>query len=339
MSPTKLAAVGIAATLAFTGLIGSPAAHAAPADDATTRAAAWLGGQFTEGQSLPGYDGTTPDAANTIDGILALVATGEHDMLVTSATDWVASQAADLAATPTGAARAAILADATGRDASDFGGVDLVSAMQGELGDAAANPYGLGLLVIGLERNDTEVPAEVIDALLATQDREGWFGFPDFGVDIDSTAVAALALSSQTENEAATAAAQKATDWLVANQCTETSEQCPEVGAYWGSWSPVNTSGLVIPVLKQARVDASAQTDWLVAQQEADGGFPPAFGAGYSDAYATAQALLGLAGSSLLLVGGSSGFAVTPAIIAGLVVVALVAVAAVVLLGRRKKHA
>ena len=194
----------------------------------------------------------------------------------------------------------AILADAVGADVLNFGGVDLVAQLQAPLDESTfANPYGLAMLVIALERTDTAVPQSVLDALLATQDAQGAFGFPEFGVDIDSTALAALALGSLKDNEQASQANQKAVDWLVANQCTQTSQMCPTTGAYWGSYSPANTAGLAIQALRQAGVDVSAQVDWLVGQQQPDGGFPAAIGAGYSDAYATAQATLGLSGADL----------------------------------------
>lgn len=311
---TRLASVAVAAGLLLAPvLVTTPtASQAAPAKapkEVIANAADWLGGQFTDGEYLLGYDGTTPSPGNTIDAALALVAAGTQAERLGQAVEWVSSQASEFVTDPASAARVAILADATGRSTTDFGGVDLVAAMQGDLGEAAANPYSLGLLVIGLERTRTVVPQSVVEALLATQEDDGAFGFPDFGVDIDSTAVAAQALTLLGKNPQAAEAGKKAVDWLVANQCTEVSEMCPTVGAYWGSYSPTNTSGLAIPALRLAGVDTTEQVAWLVAQQEADGGFPPAIGAGYSDAYATAQALLGLADADLGSVGKTSAAA------------------------------
>lgn len=342
----KLATVGIAVGLAIAPLAAATPAlsHAAPAkapDEVLVRAADWLSNQFNDGQYLTGFDATTPSPANTIDGALALVAAGTQGERVDQAVEWVRTQASDYVTDPTSAARAAILADAVGQDATDFGGVNLVTAMQGDLGEAAANPYGLGLLVIGLERTKTEVPATVVDALLATQEDDGAFGFPDFGVDIDSTAVAAQALALLGGNPQADEAAKQAVDWLVANQCTEVSAMCPTVGAYWGSYSPANTAGLAIPALRLAGVDTTEQLAWLVTQQEADGGFPPAIGAGYSDAYATAQALLGLAGADLAGVGQAgtvAGIAVSQPLIIGVIAVLVVLIVLVgVIVFRRQR--
>ena len=91
--------------------------------------------------------------------------------------------------------------------------------------------------------------------------------------------------------------------WLIDNQCTETSELCPTTGPYWGSYSPANTAGLAIAALRLAGEDTTDQLTWLYAQQEADGGFPAAIGAGYSDVYATAQSLVAVTGSDLTSVG------------------------------------
>lgn len=298
---SKVAAVGLAAGLLLAGLGAPAASHAEPTTDAAATAAGnWLAQQFVGGgQYLNGYDGTTPDPANTVDGVLALLAVDAAPETVSTASSWLTVEAATYVNDPSSAARMAIFADAAGLDATDLGGFNAVKAMQNELGELTSNPYGLALLVIGLERTTGEVPAEVLDALLATQDTDGAFAFPDYGVDIDSTALAAQALASQ-DDQRSKQAAKQATDWLVTQQCTEVSELCPVVGDYWGSYSPVNTAGLAIPALAQAGVNVDAQRAWLAAQQLPDGGFPPALGADYSDAYATAQAVVGLWGDGVM---------------------------------------
>ena len=45
--------------------------------------------------------------------------------------------------------------------------------------------------------------------------------------------------------------------------------------------------------------DSQSVVTWLLGQQQADGGFPASLDGSASDAFATAQALLGLAGSSV----------------------------------------
>ncbi len=303
-------------------------------------AATWLATQFTDGQSLAGFDGS-PDVSVTIDGVLALIAADVAPEVTASATDWVREQMPSYAADPATAARAAILATAQNEDPTKFGGVNLVEKMTGELGDLAQNPYGLALLVIGLDRTGTEVPATVTDALVAAQDAEGAFGFPGYGIDIDTTALAALALRLNDDNKAAVAASSKAIDWLLANQCEATSELCPETGAYWGSYSPVNTSGLAIGALKYADKPVHMQLGWLVSQQEGSEGFPAAIGAGYSDPYATAQAVVALSGTNVARVGmpddGSTG-GINTGLLIGIGVAAVVVIAAVIFLLARSKR-
>ena len=70
---TKAAAVALAAGLLMAPMaaIVTPAASYGAPDEAVTRAADWLGQQFTDGQYLIGFDGVTPDPTYTIDGTLA----------------------------------------------------------------------------------------------------------------------------------------------------------------------------------------------------------------------------------------------------------------------------
>lgn len=290
----------LAGLLMAAGLFVAPVLAAAPAhaDDPvapaeSTKAATWLADQFVDGEHLLGFDGSA-DPSNTIDGVLALYQAGVGTEVADQATDWVVAQASDYVTSPGSAARAAILADVADIDPTDFGGVDLVEAMSGDLGDLASNPYGLGLLVIALERSEVEVPAGVLDALLATQEEAGSFGFPGFGTDLDATAMAVQALATVDGNSDAAAALTKGVDWLADNQCDAVSDGCPEAGAYWGSFSPANTSALVIPALADAGIDTTDQLAWLVDQQLADGSFPAGLGLTDGDAYATAQAILGL---------------------------------------------
>lgn len=271
-------------------------------EQAIERAETWLSAQFVDGEYLVGFDGSTPDPVVTADGAIALYAGGGHLQTAVKSTAWVAEQAETFVTDPVTAARAAILADVAGQDPTDFGGVDLVEALGGELGDNATNPYGLGLVIIAMTRLEIEVPQATVDALLAAQEEPGSFGFPDYGTDIDATAMAAQALLALDENPDALAAGNKAVDWLIANQCTETSELCTTVGPYWGSYSPANTAGLAIGALADAGKPTDEQVGWLLGFQSPDGGFPAAAGVPQSDAYATAQAMLGLNQSSLVTV-------------------------------------
>lgn len=314
----RLYAVLLALSLVLTPLLAPAVSAAEPNEQMVpvstlppelagiTSAGAWLADQFVDGDYLLGFDGATPDPANTIDGAIALFAAGGHQAAADQATAWVADQAASYVTDPVSAARVAILADVAAQDPTDFGGVNLVDALGGELGDIETNPYGLALISIALTRLDLEVPANVTTALLATQEADGAFGYPGYGIDPDATAIATQALLNLTAAEAAEPAT-RAVDWLSANQCTESSELCPETGAYWGSYSPANTAGLAIGALTDADQDTADQLAWLVDFQNPDGGFPAAIGVPDSDPYATAQAILGLRQASLVNVVASEG--------------------------------
>lgn len=197
----------------------------------------WLGQQFTDGQYLIGFDGVTPDPTYTIDGTLALVSATQPKP---STPRSPGSPRRQPVSSPT-RRRPPVRRSSLTLSAPmflNFGGVDLVAQLQALLDESTfANPYGLAMLVIALERTDTAVPQSVLDVLLATQDAQGAFGFPEFGVDIDSTALAALALGSLKDNEQASQANQKAVDWLVANQCTQTS-RCARRRAPTGAPTP-----------------------------------------------------------------------------------------------------
>ena len=299
-SPATFAGLALAAGLLVAPMLAPAIAHAdePTAPDESALAASWLADQFVDGTHLLGFDGSA-DPANTIDGILALYEAGVGGDVADQATQWVVSQAPEFATNPGSAGRAAILADVADIDPTNFGGVNLVEQMNGELGDLTTNPYALGLLVLGLESSEAEVPQNVLDALLATQEQAGSFGYTGFGTDLDATAMAVQALASIDDDPAADAALGRGLDWLVANQCTATSEACPEVGAYWGSYSPANTAGLVIPALADADIDTTEQLAWLVGQQLPDGSFPAGFGMPAGDPYATAQAILGLNSATL----------------------------------------
>ncbi|GAA2180390.1 hypothetical protein GCM10009785_11010 [Brooklawnia cerclae] len=302
----KLLAVGIAAGLVLTPVASTALAsqsHAGPVvsqvqnQDAATRAADWLNSQFVDSTYLTGFTGEG-DPSNTADAVLALVASQAHPETITKAVEWLQSQAPTAATNAGNSARFLLVADAMGIDPTDFGGVDLVSKVADDGSSQAGNPYGLALQVLALSRSGATVPDGIVNALSATQEASGAFAFPS-GIDIDSTGLAALALSLLTEDPDAQDAADAAVQWLLDNQCTTVVGQCTSVGAYWGSYSPANTSGLVIPALATAGYDETDEVAWLLTQQTGDGGF--AYN-GASDIYATSQALIAITGSSLATV-------------------------------------
>ncbi len=308
--PKPLAGLGVAVALVFTPVVGvfngNAQALPVPAEthsatpgttadsaQASSRAADYLAAQMPEGQ-LNGMTGT-PDPGNTVDAALALLATGGHTDTVDKATEWLRGQARDYTKDGTDAGRLgklAIYADAAGIDPTDFGGLNLIEGMQ-HAASPTENPFSSALLVLGLARTETEVPDRVVGDLLATRDPggSGAFGFgAATPIDQDSTALAAQALSLLTENAEARAAAVDAADFLAKDF---------EANGKWTTYSPANTAGLAIPVLAAGGHDSQSVVTWLLGQQQADGGFPASLDGSASDAFATAQALLGLAGSSV----------------------------------------
>lgn len=303
---SKLLAAGTLFSLVLAPVASSTLAvpaHAGPVVSqvqnagAATRAADYLSAQFVNGTHLLNYTGA-PDAANTADGVLGLMAARSHADTIAAAVAWLQSQAPTVATGAGTSARLAIVAEAMGIDPTSFGGVNLIAKVADNGTGQAGNPYGLALQVIALHRAGVTVPTGIVTNLLAAQDASGAFGFPGYPIDPDSTALSALALSLLTGDQQALDASARAIRWFSANRC-DVITTCPAPGAYWNTWTPANTSGLTIGALLQAGANVSAEQTWLIGQQQADGGFPSS---GASDAYATAQALLGVTGESLVTV-------------------------------------
>ena len=89
-------------------------------------------------------DDNLGDPGGTADGILALLAVGGYDAEVEAMTDWLETQAEAYAgAGGPAAGKVALVAAATGRDATDFGGVDLVAAVEDSIGaDGTCGGWG-----------------------------------------------------------------------------------------------------------------------------------------------------------------------------------------------------
>lgn len=231
---STLLAVGLAA-----GLLVAPVAqltsvtlaHAEPVaaqavanPTESTAAADWLNSQFVDGSYLAGWDGSG-DPGNTVDAVLGLVAAQAHLDTAQSATDWLAGQASvftDGGSNAGRAAKLAIVAAAMGRDATDFGGVHLISAMKADDPSLAGNPYSLALIVLGLARHGEPLPDSVRTALLATQDAaSGAFGFgPFWPADPDSTGLMVQGLQQFSTDAELQEAAARAVAYLQQSECT-----------------------------------------------------------------------------------------------------------------------
>lgn len=196
LSALVLAGVGIAGLLAPAAVAADPR-HSG----AATTSAQWLAGEFVDG-ALPGPVGDMPDWGITIDGLIALEATGTDpeaaERVATTVADNVRSYNShdDWGGDPEvriGGATAKLLYAAviSESDPTDFGGHDMraetlelvrgpeTGAEEGRISDREtgtdnSNTFGQSLGVLGLVRSGG-VPQEVVDFLLRQQCSEGGF--------------------------------------------------------------------------------------------------------------------------------------------------------------------
>lgn len=301
LAPAALAAPNDPDAAAAADPIAAAAADpiAAAAADPIAAAAA---GQYVAAQ-VPA-DGNLGGAGGTADAALALIAVGGHDTVVATMADYLETEAATYAAGGgPAAAKLALVAAATGRDATDFGGVDLVAAIQGSIAaDGAcgswAYAFGNALCILGLDRNGADVPDTLLASSLGFQDPEsGAFGYvmgSDFVAETDASGLMLSALAGVAEDRDAALAAAAVRDYLVQVQTAE---------GYWENYSPINATGLVAPALETVGVPQDAAVAWLAGQQLEDGGLPNVIDGTTSNLMATTQGLLPFTGESYLSVG------------------------------------
>ncbi|MGC4788073.1 cell wall anchor protein [Micromonospora sp. DT178] len=239
-------------------------AHAAAARDA----ASWLAGEFADGV-LPGPLGG-PDWGLTVDGILALSATGVDAPVRQAATAQVAAHVRSynsyddwgIPGFTDGGATAKLLyaASAAGADPTDFGGFDLrtetlslvagadaghqrgriTSRTTADSGPDASNTFDQSFAVLGLARSG-DVPQDTVDFLVRQQCAAGGFRlYPD--------------------------------------TADGPSPSCDEQA---GATLDVDSTAMAVQALLAAAADgatgataaAGKAADWLVEQQHADGSF------------------------------------------------------------------
>jgi prenyltransferase beta subunit len=278
-------------------------------------------------ESFPGF----PDFGLSIDGAFALAATGRDDTKLRAITEFIRSggKVGDSEFTvdgwlgigtsyPSGGAigKVALLAQVTGYDPRSFGGHDLIAALHDNTctgvdattGCAAKGNYryatsvfsqALGIMaqVRAGQQQDATAPIEYLKQL---QRANG--AFPSLipadgsGDEVDSTAMAAMALALLTDDPAATAAVDKALTWLAAQQKAD--------GGFPGAaGNSTNSAALAIQGLTLRR---SAYTPhigkalaFLAGQQNSDGGFNVASdGQPGSDVRASTQIVSGATGVS-----------------------------------------
>jgi hypothetical protein len=322
---TASAVLAVTTTLAIT----APAASAAPTttDDPVAAAAGWLATQLVDGERIETAFGGEiyPDQGVTADVVFALSGAGVASGEIETATDWLEAQVGAYTGEAWGDVYAGavgkllVVAATTGRDAADFGGVDLVALLEareqgsGRYSDQTdgdwSNVITQSLGVLGLHRTEGAAPSAAAIAYLADRACDDG-GFPSelepatCTGDVDATGFAVQALLPLRDGEPEVAAAvEAAVAWLVDEQA--------EDGSFGGPDSPANanSTGVAASALAGAGQDdaVAAARGFLLGLQatcgEEEAGSISFDAADPGDrARASAQAVLGLGDEGLATV-------------------------------------
>lgn len=286
-----------AALVAALPLFAAVAAH--PTQDATLRGVEFI---RTTQQPDGGFGGFGP--GQSLDAILAIRSAGldpnTFDASGNTPLDFVVDRAADLAANPALAGKAALAARALALDPRDVGGVDFVAAIIAGYDPAsglyAEDAFSHSLAMIGLACGaGMPVPSGAVVALRDAQLGDGGWGFGGSS-DADTTGLALQALAAAGIPPTDPAIV-RAVEFLRAVQGND------------GGWgfdpddSNANSTALALQGLIAAGEDihslAYARSGvtpvaFLLAIQQPDGAFP-----GFDPAFATNQAVPALAGKTL----------------------------------------
>lgn len=281
--------------------------------------------------SADGYYDSFTDWADwglTIDGALALAATGTDDTTLRKVVGVIDSASKDPSGntinswTAIGTSYAeggsigkeALLAEATGYDPHDFGGQNLISALDGLVCPAADSATGcaapgdyayatstfsqaLGIMA-QLRADDSADAAAPIAYLEGLQEPSGaWPSLiPSTGdADVDSTAMAVMALALA-PGDTASADVARGIAWIAAQQQSD--------GGFPGAAGvSTNSAGLAVQGLTLDKADYQPQITkalaFLAGQQNSDGGFNVAAGGQQgSDVRASTQVVGGAVGTS-----------------------------------------
>ena len=269
------------------------------------------------------------DFGLTIDGGLALAATGlDNDALAkvvafiddrhkdgsgNSVDDWTGIGTPYVSGGSLG--KEALLAEVTGYDPHAFGGHDLIAALDQTVcatktfdGSCAAagnykyatSVFSQALGIIAQLRAGDDAKADAPIAYLESlQNRNGSFPslVPSTGDDdVDSTAIAAMALALLPHDAKASAAVTKAVDWVAG-------QQLPTGGFPGAAGDSTNSTALAIQALVLAGTKYNGLIDdaegFLWSEQNTDGGFNVSFGGQVgSDVRASTQIVNGVVGTS-----------------------------------------
>jgi hypothetical protein len=322
--------------------------------------------------------GHAADFGLTIDGALALAATGDDNRALRKIVTFIAGGGRDAAgktinywtgigtryASGGAIAKEALLAEVAGENPRHFGGQDLIAALNASIctraaagGSArcpAAGSYtyagsvfdqALGVMA-QLRAGQRRQAARPVAYLESLQNEDGSFPslLPGSGRDVDSTAIAVMAL--RLAAGPGSAAVRSGVAWIASRQ--EHDGGFPGAGG-----DSVNSAGLAIQALTLRRADyrsrIAAAEEFLAREQNPDGGFSAAAGShSGSNLRASTQAVGGATGISFgslrrdLSRPASSpagqGSAIAYLIALPALALALAAAAAVVLLRRRQRR-
>ena len=314
ISLRRLGAAAVATTLALiVTSTGSADGASATGQRAATSADKWLKGQMKNG-FLESQYGASYGAS--VDAALSFVLAGDTaaagqvaDALAGKLGDYISGDAfGDAGSTYSGSvAKAAVLYQALGRDATNVGGVNLVSRLEaqvqasGRIQDTStygdyANTLGQAYAAGALATAGSADAAQVTSFLLTQQCSAGWFRLyfdndgaatvtgtdescaddPKSAPSVDATAVAIIELLPQA-----------ATDPSVATALTNAESWLSSVQRANGGWNDgkgavnANSTGLAAWAMGAAGVSASAGKGgrWLLGQQMLRCGRPVLAGA------------------------------------------------------------
>ncbi len=318
---------------------GDPEALAAA--DFIARTLAEFGDHYVYPDASGGLDPANyPDYGNTIDGILALAATGSQPAQLQATLEDLTAHVGDYTGAAWGelyvgsTAKSVIGLVAGGRDPRAVGGADLVADLRGletaagRFSDAAAGDYTItitqALAVLALARAGEPVSSRSVQFLLDQQCADGGFrsdlGGTSCTTDPDATAFAAQALLAvsgalvcwgdvEGTRSGAAAGAAAALDLLASRQGADGS-----VASSDGIPNANTTAVSAQAFLAGGRPAAAASAARFLASLQYGAGAPPALAGGIafsdatrstttptdSDLRATSQSALALAGGSLL---------------------------------------
>lgn len=328
----------LVATLSLSITAPAVAEHGTTTDPARA-AAGWLAGELVDGERIVNEEFGFDDAGLTADVVLALASAGVAADTIDSATDWLVGAAGDYTGPSSdsvfagASAKLALVLHATGRDARDVGGLDLVAQLldreqadgrftdDSEFGDFSST-LTQALAVLALTRIDGVEPSQAaVDFLLSQRCEDGGFRFAPDAEDctsaVDTTAFVVQALSALGGEQAATAIADAA-DWLESVQ-TDTGGFTDAAAGDEAPAANANSTGLAAVALAIAQRPAALDAARALLTSLQAGCDDPAPGSIQFDATdggdrdrATSQAILGLTGVGLDTVSAAGASSTMP---------------------------